>query len=246
MVFACAALSASAQMGGPGPGPGMSAAMTKLFGDVKAFSAKADVRVLDSAQKEIVSMPMDFTYLDSKMRVELDMTQMKNSNMPPGAADQLKAMGMARVVSIIRPDQKQVYIAYPDNKVVMKMPLPDEQSDAANKDAKLQKTELGKETVDGHPCVKNKVLLPDGKGKNVEATTWNATDLKDFPVQIETKEAENTSRIHFAKVQLEKPDAKQFEPPEGYTQYNSPQELMQGMMSKMAPKGDAPKADEKK
>ena len=224
----------------------MTAAMSKLFGDVKAFSAKADVKVTDGSQKEVVSMPMDFSFLDGKMRVELDMTQMKNSTMPPGAADQLKTMGMARVVSIIRPDQKQVFIAYPDNKVVMKMPLPDDQADAAGKDAKLEKTELGKETIDGHACVKNKVSLPDGKGKNFEATTWNATDLKDFPIQIETKEKENTSTIHFAKVQLEKPDAKQFELPEGYTQYNSPQELMQGMMSKMAPKGDAPKADEKK
>jgi len=170
----------------------------------------------------------------------LDMEKMKNSTMPAGAAEQLKQMGMAQVVSIIRPDKKQVLMAYPDSKVAMTMPLPKEGDDS--KDTKLEKTSVGKETLDGHPCVKNKVQIPDAKGKTVDAMTWNATDLKDFPIQIEAKEGENTSTIHFSKIQLTKPDAKQFEVPEGYTQYNSPQEMMQAMMSKMTP----PKGEDKK
>jgi hypothetical protein len=176
-------------------------------------------------------MPMDFAFLDGKMRVEIDIAQMKNSSMPPGAAAQLKQMGMSQVVSILRPDKKLAYVIYPESKVMMSMPLPKEEGD--EKDLKLQKTALGKETIDGHACVKNKVIIPDTKGQNVEATTWNASDLKDFPVQIQTKEKENTSTVHFSKVQFTKPEAKQFDPPEGFTQYNSPQEMMQGIMSKM-------------
>ena len=35
---------------------------------------------------------------------------------------------------------------------------------------KLEATELGKETVAGHPCVKNKVIVTDDKGDKHEST----------------------------------------------------------------------------
>lgn len=228
------ALTAGAQMPGPGGSPGMNAAMAKLFGENKAFTAKADVQVVDGSDKEIASMPMDFAFLDGKVRVEIDMTKAKSSNMPPGAAEQLKQMGMAQIVSIVRPDKKQIFVIYPDQKSLMAMPLA--QDDAAEKDTKLNRTELGKETVDGHPCIKNKVIIDSGKQK-VEATTWEATDMKKFPVRIQTKDKDNTSTVNFKEVQFAKPEAGKFEPPSGYTTYNSPQEMMQGMMNKMSPQG---------
>src|SRR5438105_15665824 len=63
-----AGLSAHAQIGGPSAGPaGLSGGMAKLFGDISAFSAKADVQVLDSSKQEMVSMPMDFAMLDKNI-----------------------------------------------------------------------------------------------------------------------------------------------------------------------------------
>jgi hypothetical protein len=229
-------LSVQAQLPG-GPPAGMSAALTKLFGDVKAFTAKAEVQVLDDAQKEKVSLPMDFALLDNKVRVEMDLTQMKNKDMPPGAADSLKQMGMAQIVSVIRPDKKAIYVIYPDQKTVLNMPMSPEDAAAAEKTPKLEKTSVGKETVDGHECVKNKVVITDDKGKNFEATTWNATDLKDFPVQIQTQESQNTSIVRFRKVQFTQPEAKEFELPTGYAQFSDPQEMMQGIMKKMMEQG---------
>ncbi len=223
---------AHAQVPGAGGPAGMTAAMSKLFGDVKNFSAKAEAQVLDGSQKEMVSMPMDFEFLDGKMRVQIDMGKMKNNNMPPGAAEQLKQMGMANVISIVRPDKNLAYVIYPDNKVLMSVPLPQQEGDT-----KVTKTATGKETVSGHACTKNNVVISDGKGQNVEAVTWNASDLKDFPVQIRTKDKENTSIIRFSNVQLAKANAADFEPPSGYTQYSSPAEMMQAMMSKMQGQG---------
>jgi len=45
---------------------------------------------------------------------------------------------------------------------------------------------------------------------------WNATDLKDFPIQIEMKEKDRTVRMHFTDVRFVKPEAKQFEIPTAY------------------------------
>ncbi len=228
-----ACLAAPAQVPGAGGPAGMTAAMSKLFGDIKNFSARAEAQVLDGSQKEIVKMPMDFEFLDGKMRVQIDMSEMKNSNMPPGAADQLKQMGMAKVISIIRPDKDLAYVIYPENKVLMTMPLPQQDGEA-----KIKKTAVGKETIAGHTCTKENVVITDSKGQNLEATTWNASDLKNFPVQIQTKDKENTSVIRFSNVQLAKANAGDFEPPAGYTQYSSPAEMMQGMMSKMQGQGE--------
>jgi hypothetical protein len=230
-------LSALAQMGGPGGPAGMSAAISKLFGDIKAFTAKAQVQVLDNSQKEIVSMPMEFALLDKNIRVDMDMTKMKNAQMPPGVADQLKQMGMSHVVSVINPTRKSALIIYPDQKASMTLPMSKEYAEAS-KTPKMEKTALGKETLDGHPCVKNKVVITDELGEPVEAFTWNATDLKDFPIQIQTKEKEATSIVKFSQVQFVAPEASLFESPAGYTQYKDQQELMQGVMSKFM-KGQA-------
>ncbi len=219
----------------------MSAALTRLFGDVKAFTAKADIQVLDEAQKEKVSLPMDFALLDSSVRVEMDLTQMKNKDMPPGAAESLKQMGIAHIVSVIRPEKKAVFVIYPNQKSVLTMPMSAEDAAAAEKAPKIEKTELGKETVDGHACVKNKVVITDDKGKTLEATTWNATDLKDFPVRIQTKDAQNTSIVHFKDVQFTKLEASQFDIPAGYTQYSDPQEMMMGIMKKSMEQGQGQK-----
>ena len=235
LILMLTGFAACAQIGGAGAPAGMTAAIVKLFGDNHAFSAKAEVQVLDSAQKEIALMPMGFSLLDKNIRVEMDLTQVRNREMPPGAAESLKQMGMARVTSIVSPSKKTAYVLYPDQKVVLSMPLPKEEMTAADSSSKLDKTPIGKETIDGHPCVKNKVTLADDGGEKVEVTMWNATDLKDFPVQIQTKEKENTSLMRFKQVQLTPPEAALFEPPADYTQYTSQQELMQAILKKAAP-----------
>jgi hypothetical protein len=228
---------AHAQLPGATPG-GINAALIRLFGDVNAFSAQTEVRVLDKSQQETLNAPMEFALLDKKIRVALDMGQMKGKDVPPGATDALKQMGMARMVSLVMPEKKTIHIIYPDQKCYMDLALPPEESEGADKTAKVERTELGKETLDGHPCVKNKVVIAAAKGQPLEATTWNASDLKDFPIQIQTEDKGNTTIMRFKKVQLSKPEAKDFEVPTGYKQYNDQQELMLGVMRNAAAAGE--------
>jgi hypothetical protein len=64
--------------------------------------------------------------------------------------------------------------------------------------------------------VKNTVVVKDAKGPVLQAVTWNAADLKDFPLQIEMKEKVNTVRMRFTQLRFAKPDPKQFEVPAAY------------------------------
>lgn len=226
-------LNAHAQMpGGNGPA-GVSAALTKLFGNTTAFSAKGEMEVTDSTRHEIAFWPMDFSLLDKKIRVEIDLARTRNKDMPAGTAATLKAMGMSQVVSIIRPDKGQVYVIYPDQRVMLAMPLPKEDLEGSDKAPQVTKKELGRETIDGHPCVKNKAIVSDSAGRSVEAITWDATDLKNLPIQIETQEKDTVSTVRFKQVQFSPPVASFFEPPSGFTQYDNPRDLQLGVMKKM-------------
>src|SRR5213075_466395 len=197
--------------------PGWNAAMTKLFGDVKAFSAKAEMRALDKSGQPSIQVPMNFALLDNKVRMDIDMTQSKGRQAPPEQVALLKQMAMDKVACIVALDKKAMQLIFPSLAAYVETPLTEDESAALNKDWKLQKTPLGKESIGGHPCVKNRVVMTDGKGQQTEALVWNATDMKDFPVQMQLNDKETTVVMRYNEVRLSKPDAKQFDAPAGFT-----------------------------
>jgi Domain of unknown function (DUF4412) len=234
-----AALGLGALLAGPraafGQAPGqlggantMNAAMLKLFGSNTAFTAKADVHVVDKAKQQ-TDMPMVFALLDGKTRMETDLGQIKSTAAVPALVPTLKRLGMDQMIVISRPDKKIILNIYPRAKAYAEIAVSREESDAADKNYKLEKTPQGKETIDGHACQKNKVTLTDDKGETLEAVVWNAADLKDFPVQMQMDLAGGTVQMKFKDVKLAKPDAKQFEAPAGLTRYDSAEAILDAL-----------------
>ena len=162
-------------------------------------------------------MPMDFAALDSKVRLDINLALVQNKEFSATMLANLKQSGLDRMVSVFRPDKKITYLIYPGVQSYQELPVVKGETDAYEKGLKVEKTALAKETIDGHPCVKNKTVVRNGKDAALEATTWNATDLKDFPLKVEMKEKGNTVRMHFSEVRFVKPEAKQFEVPAGYS-----------------------------
>jgi Domain of unknown function (DUF4412) len=208
----------------PGPPSGMNAVMGRLLRN-SAFTAKAELRVLDRSQKETTLMPMNYAMLDGKTRFELDMTQVKSTDIPAAATAFMKQMNMDQVIVIMRPDQKLTFVAYPKMQAYVENPMNKEEQAEAQKDYKIDKTKLGNEKIDGHACTKNTVALTDEKGQKQTAIVWNAADLNDFPVQLQLADAENTIMVRFKDVKLARPDAKDFEPPTGMAKYDASQML---------------------
>jgi hypothetical protein len=232
-------VSAFAQPGGSPSGPNFGGSMSKLFGENKTFSANLEIEAKDGNAGD-TTIPGKLAFDDGKSRFEMDMTKMKNSKMPPGAAEQMKAMGMDSMVMISRPDKKTSYMVYPSLKAYAEMPLKEADSAEAISKYKVETTELGKETVDGHPCVKNKVVVTDDKDKKHESTVWNATDLKKFPVKIETAEGGNKVTMLFKDVKLTKPEASLFDAPTDLKRYSDMMSLMQEEMMKRMGGGGLP------
>jgi len=224
-------LPALAQSAPGGTTAGMTANFTRLFGANPAFTANVDMKISIAGGQDM-TLTMNFAVLDTKMRQEIDMTKIKGQSIPPEAIAQMKQMGMDRVINIMRGDLKAIYIVYPGMKSYAKMSVSKDDATTLDKSPKIDTTALGKETVDGHACVKNKVVMTTSDGRSQEFTVWNATDLKDFPVQIQTAEKSGTLLMRYTNIKFARPDSAQFEPPAGYTAYDDLQQMMTAAMQK--------------
>jgi hypothetical protein len=226
---------AGGMRGGP-RGPEMGGAMTKLFGENTAFSA---TMVMESSEMRNGAMTGKMSCDNGKSRFEINLGE--NNTMPAPDAARMKSMGMDQIVIISRPDKMMHYMVYPGLQAYAETAVPASDATKPATDFKVETTELGKETVDGHPCVKNKVVVTDDQGKKFESTVWNATDLKKFPVKIETTQEGHKMTLAFKDVKLAKPDAAQFEPPADMKKYDSMMSLMQEeMMKRMGGMGARP------
>lgn len=208
---------------------------SQLFG-TNACVAKYDVKILNDSFKEFCTE--GFALLDGKTRQEMDFSQFKYQMISPAA---MKGMGIDNRIVIIRPDLKVNYTLFPRLRAYLKRQLPKENAAALDGEAKMEQIKLGKEDVDGHPCLKNKVIITTGDGKKREIYVWFAIDLRNFPLRIQITEEEtgNIEISTYRDIQFIKPDAKLFEPPADFVEYSSFEE----MMEKTQPKSLADSAD---
>lgn len=246
LLAASSCLISNAQFGPPGGRPGMagpganlfSGNMAKIFGEHRAFSANCEMET--KSQMGLVGVPGKMAFLDGKTRFEMDTTKVRGANMPPGAAEQMKAMGMGEMVTINRPDRKESYVIYPGLKSYAAIAIQGTDKNAADSKMDIQKTEQGKETVDGHPTTKYKVVIKDENGKEHQLTLWSASDLKDFPVKIVTSTEAGPSTVTFKDVKFAKPAENLFEPPADFQKYDDIGAMMrETMMKRFAPPGGA-------
>lgn len=226
-------LTASAQLVPQATPGGVNAVLTRLFGDVNAFSAKAEAKVKGPDARPIMNTPMTFSLLDTKIRVEVNMSEIESDQIPAMAKASFKQMGMDKVVSVVRPDLKASYVIYPGLESYMEMPLSQEDVLSLSTTPKIEKKPLGNEKVGGKDCVKQQVIVTDSKGNRQVATTWNATAMRGFPIQIETSDGTNAVTILFKQVSFARPALQNFDLPPNYTKYDDPQALVRAAMQKM-------------
>ncbi len=216
-----------------------SADMAKIFGNNQAFTATADITIADAQHGTPMGMSASYAFLKGNLRTDIDMTSMTGTKMPPQAIAQMKQMGMDRAVNIYRGDKKVVYLVYPGLKSYTEI-TPSQASPTDKTQPKVPKvdvTQIGKDTVDGHPCVENKITFTADDGSQHEILAWQATDLNNFPIKTEMQASGATITTHFSNVKLSAPDASVFDPPSDFTKYGSIQEMMMGSMQHMMPAG---------
>lgn len=228
-----AASAALAQMPGADKSAGgMNPSMTRFFGTNTNFIAKAEVRVLDKQQHETTAMTMGFEMLGSKIRVDINMAEVKSKEMSPEFAATMKQIGMDQMTTIELPEKKSIITIYPGLKSYTESPMPKDEVEGAFKTYKTDKKRLAKETIDGHPCEKNDMTFVDDKGAQEHVTLWNATDMKNFPLQLQMTVDDSSMVMKFKDVKLGRPDPANFEAPPGLTLYDDLNSLMTNAVNK--------------
>jgi hypothetical protein len=224
---------AFAQFGprGGAQGPHFGGALDQLFGEHKTFSAVMEFQTSGQSGENVI-LPGKLSFDGGKSRFEMNLSEAQGTKMPASALAQMKAMGMDSIITITRPDLKLTYLVYPGLNSYAAMPQSDSSAGADAADFKVETAELGKETVAGHDCVKNKVTVTDKDGAKHESTVWNATDLKNFPVKIVTGEQGQNATMRFKNISFDQPAASLFETPAGFTKYDNVQTMMQTEMMK--------------
>ena len=229
---------ALAQIGSP-VGPGL----VRVFDGIRAFTARADIQVLNAARKETQRTPMNFALLDGKLRVEVNVADTKSAAVTPAAIATYKQMGLDQIHCIIRPDQRLVHFVFPRIRSYVDVPMLATDVEITGKDARIQKAAAGKENAVGRVCGKNRFTVRSSKGAVLlDATTWTAPDLKDFPVQILVPDKENMTILRFQQVQLATPAATLFDPPAGFTRFASVDALLNAVQTPKATLSNKPAA----
>lgn len=219
--------SAFAQFGphGGGQGPQFNGALDKLFGDNQSFSATLEFQTT-SAAGDSVTMPGKVNYDGGKARFEMNLSETQGSKMPPETLAQMKSMGMDNTITIWRPDLKADYFVYPGLNSYAEMQSGTAAASTNLEDYKMETSETGKDTVDGHDCVKNKTSITDKDNNKHEYTVWDATDLKNFPVKIITNDGSRSSTMLFKNVTFTKSASSNFETPTGFTKYDNVETML--------------------
>ena len=174
--------------------------------------------------------------------METDMTKTQGGRMPPEAVAHMQAMGMDKTITIILPEKHVGYLVYPGLKAYCELPMgAGSSATETNKPPKVDRTEIGKETIDGHPCSKYKVVVTSENGTPMKMLVWQATDLNNYPIQMQVDDgAGMVATTRFQDIKQNKPAASLFEPPSDYKRYGSPQELMMSAMGGMPGGRSAP------
>jgi hypothetical protein len=226
----CGALQAQVTAGAS---PGLNAALVRLLGDHRAFTARLDLKIVDAQGKVVLSAPMAFSTLNGSMRGDMDVSRLESKDLPALAASAARSVGMNEVITLVRPDKQETYLLYPAFSACIVAPIDPEDVEALKKPAAIQKTPLQRETLDGHPCVKNRVVVTEPDGRHHEATVWEAEDMNRFPLRIQTVDDTDTITLNFRQVKFQAPRAADFDLPAGTARYADSQELSQAILKKL-------------
>jgi len=206
----------------------------KLNPDTPEFSAIGDMKICNDEGMTQFILPVDLIVSTNAVRWNMD--TMKIWPLPPQAQTAAKMTHTDKMALLARLDRKQIFVIYPDLQAYVALPIPDSvmaEFDADKNLIKIEKTELGQETVSGHVCVKVKVVDSEPNIKPQEGTIWCAIDLKNFPIQMELHPTKGIMKFSFLDVQIGKPDGDLLEVPTNYKAFTSVADVMRYAKDKL-------------
>ena len=86
------------------------------------------------------------------------------------------------------------------------------------------------EKVGAHLCEQEQAIVASSDGSATVFRIWRAMDLRRFAVRINSATNSTFLSLNFSSVRLEAPSSELFQPPDGFTKYDSAEALMNELM----------------
>ena len=88
------------------------------------------------------------------------------------------------------------------------------------------------EPVGGHSCGQEQETVVSSDGSATVFHIWRALDLRGFAIRIYSATNATFLSLNFSNVRLETPSADLFQPPDGFTKYDSAEAMMGELMAR--------------
>jgi hypothetical protein len=82
------------------------------------------------------------------------------------------------------------------------------------------------ERIQGHPCEQFQALVSSSDGKETTLKFSRATDLKGFPLRIDSTNSSPGFTLNFLSLRLQTPPLEAFRPPEAFTRFETADAMM--------------------
>ncbi len=184
------------------------------YGD-RDFKAVLVSTTFDKSNQREISFEMPIAKAGAKFRMDVDYAKMSGAQgMPPG---------LSEVVMIDSSDENRTYSLYTNKKKYM---ISEETDDDYIAEPDMQKTFIGKETIDGHPTEKYEIVVTYQDQDTQTGYIWNATDLGGMTIRSEFDNAAVRVTSTLTQIVMGTPSAELFEIPADYTETDNFMEII--------------------
>lgn len=173
-----------------------------------------------------------------------EMTLKEKVYSAPGKQRKEQVLGGDTPVTIIRMDKGVIWTLMPEQKMYMEMSMKQGQSQSPGVDMSgytIERTEMGKETINGHEATKYKMIMTGPEGKKLGGFQWIVDPGIQIKMDVVSKDGDSKERIkmELTNLKIGKQDSALFEIPADYTKMVMPafpgmgKDGMKGMFDKV-------------
>ncbi|MCG3150482.1 MAG: hypothetical protein PCFJNLEI_03968 [Verrucomicrobiae bacterium] len=225
-LFMAGCLTVGAQGSGPGSMPvDPLNLLGTLLGPGVGFTATAEISGFSTNANNDFVVDVDYTFLAGQLRTIVDLTQLRGLK----ACDYLESRDpdFDSAITIKLPELKRAYVVYPRLRAYVETVLT--WREHTKEVLEITKTKLRDTIVGDQPCTEYRVHVINKLGDEYDVRVWEATELDNFPVQLQFETEATVFTIRFRNLQRTPPDIELFQPPAGFDRYTSLPELTRAL-----------------
>ena len=199
--------------------PVVSMVLAKSFERFPSFSARAEVKLSGKADPIPSGASGTIECGAGNLRWDVKLRDINSAQLSESARALLKRANGENLMLLTRPRLAANQLVLSGARAYVEEALPK---------VKLAVSRaVSNESIDGHPCVRERVTVLEEDGRTLEVMLWKATDLKRLPIQLRFTDAGEVIQVRLNNVRFREISARRFQVPVGLTKHENMEDLMQ-------------------